>query len=1022
MASKQINIDVNSKSTGKGFESAAKAAQKMGDDVKGTAKDLDKLGTAGEKAGEKTSQGLKKISYTMEGIRKDGTKVSYTIDGVAKSGAKIGDSINKGATTARISLGRLKQEGDRSASGLRKSFSDVGKSIGTDVGKGAERAGQQIDKGIGGGSTRARISLGRLKSEGTQTGSALGTTFGHVGSTIGNSIAKGAQTGTNALGKLGQAGRTAGSSISKGMSSATSSMDGLGTALTGLLGGFGAMQLAQQAWTGATQAQFSQAELAIKVGDKAAKQYVATIQDIVAEVPGDDSFMNQILTGSLAAQTNLTGAELKALANGVADYSIKSKAIGKSMIETQQDLKEYITTGNTSQLERDSILKSQLGTLEGQKTVSARIVALNKALAEAGYKGLSQLQVASIKLEEITGKFQSTLTKIGGGFLIIIEPLLDVFLTLDEKTKGLSTTFITIAAALGLIGVAGIALLPVFGEISVALLTLTGEATVLGAISSIALGPIGIAILGISAAVAAGIYIWGRWSDQITNTIGKIKSGDWSGAGQNIVAAFKWVGGKIYNILVNIPSMIGNAAGSFVDLGSKFIKWLITGLNSVDNWLNQIMAKMLDPTNAVTSAGKKTGDYFGKGLVDWLINNGPKIASNIWNMFTKVIPKIAIIGFKIIGLFAEYTRQGLVNIGASIGKINWLGLLGKAASQLVKWGSQFWGWIVQGLTGANAGIDTLLSAAFGGSSSGGTGASSGASGGKAKTAGQAAGKSWLQGLIEWVTANGPTIINTLYTIFARVLPLLGMLAIKIGILVVRYIVTGLASGAGRILNNLTAPFRKAYSRIMNWWGSLKAYIRSGITGKISILTDAINWARQKYNDLRNYIMGNPIVQKIVSVVTGGGPAGPGQARGPNISRARGVDYDKLNLNYENYAGHQKNAITASNCMSGNCVDMSLGLMAMNEGKGNLVSGTWNGGPHVWYQDPSGKQLDPARKALQNTWMPPARGPGDNGQVIIQQNFQGGVYGDDYIKQVAYNAARQGASQGLTGNSEITGGY
>jgi hypothetical protein len=114
-----------------------------------------------------------------------------------------------------------------------------------------------------------------------------------------------------------------------------------------------------------------------------------------------------------------------------------------------------------------------------------------------------------------------------------------------------------------------------------------------------------------------------------------------------------------------------------------------------------------------------------------------------------------------------------------------------------------------------------------------------------------------------------------------------------------------------------------------------------------------------------------------------------------MSGARGP-FDGIGLHYENYQGAQKNAWTAAGNLSGNCVDMSLGLIAA-AGTGSLVSGTWNGGPHVW-ANIGGKNYDPARKALEGTWNPPARGPGANvGPAVI---IQGDVYGfDDFQRKV-----------------------
>jgi hypothetical protein len=76
------------------------------------------------------------------------------------------------------------------------------------------------------------------------------------------------------------------------------------------------------------------------------KDYIKTIQQVVAEVPGDDTFMNNLLSGAVARQTNLSTDEIKMLGNATADYLTTSQAMGKSAIETQMDLKEYIQIMN----------------------------------------------------------------------------------------------------------------------------------------------------------------------------------------------------------------------------------------------------------------------------------------------------------------------------------------------------------------------------------------------------------------------------------------------------------------------------------------------------------------------------------------------------------------------------------------------------------------------------------------------------------------------------------------------------
>lgn len=334
-------------------------------------------------------------------------------------------------------------------------------------------------------------SSGQASSAITKIGSAAtGTTsplsrMGSVGVQSNVQIAKSGEAATQSLARTGSMGLNAGNSISRGATVGSKSIDNItrsaenanhglsemGNLAGMLMGGYGAMQIATSMWTGATTKQFNAAYLGTKMSTAAANDYITQIQKIVAEVPGDDTFMNNLMTGAVAKQTNLTSSELKMLGIASADYLTVSQNMGKSALETQMDLKEYILTGNTSQLERDSILKQQMSTLEGQGTVSERILALNKALQAEGYAGLSQLDIASIKAEELKGKFQLAGTAIGEKILPSIEKAVDYLLELDEKTGGWSTQ-IGLAGA-GVVAL-GLALGPIVWSAKEVLSSVTG--------------------------------------------------------------------------------------------------------------------------------------------------------------------------------------------------------------------------------------------------------------------------------------------------------------------------------------------------------------------------------------------------------------------------------------------------------------------------------------------------------------------------------------------------------------------
>lgn len=362
----------------------------------------------------------------------------YRIDLVLSGKSQIQQMMNQASGSVKTGMDKIKG----SAKSTETSLSQVGKT--------GSRIGNEVSRG----STSASNSLSRLRSVSSNVFTTITQGAGRGGDSIGKEVSRGSTTASASLSRLSGVASNTFSSMGKGISSVMDGLDGIGGIISGVIGGFGLMTIAQAAWTGSTQKQFNQAYLQTKMSKDAADEYIKSIQTIVAEVPGDDTFMNTLLTGAVARQTSITTTELKALGNAAADYMVVSQNQGKSMIETQMDLKEYIQTGNTSQLERDSILKNQMSTLEGQETVSDRILALNKALNDEGYAGLSQLDIATIKAEELKGKFQLSATALGEKVLPYIEQFIDFMLELDEKTGGLSTHMILIGGGVVALGMA----------------------------------------------------------------------------------------------------------------------------------------------------------------------------------------------------------------------------------------------------------------------------------------------------------------------------------------------------------------------------------------------------------------------------------------------------------------------------------------------------------------------------------------------------------------------------------------
>ena len=215
------------------------------------------------------------------------------------------------------------------------------------------------------------------------------------------------------------------------------------------------------------------------------------------------------------------------------------------------------------------------------------------------------------------------------------------------------------------------------------------------------------------------------------------------------------------------------------------------------------------------------------------------------------------------------------------------------------------------------------------------------------------------------------------------------------------------------------------------------YIRNGVTGAIRIglgaLRNAYDTARGYWNDIRGWFSntlhlnisgpgGSGVVGRVENdanrvintlkkayhnpvgtaigaaewVVTHAGP----NIRGPDHkSKIDALKESFSGFRYERYANHQKSIGQVLKDKAGNCVDLTLAGMAVGNAIGipsSMKLGTWDGGGHA-YGNFDGENLDFARKALNNTYTPPIRGPGNSGgDINFEVNIKGDVNGiEDY---------------------------
>lgn len=251
----------------------------------------------------------------------------------------------------------------------------------------------------------------------------------------------------------------------------------------------------------------------------------------------------------------------------------------------------------------------------------------------------------SAPMKDILG---ATIFLVGGltTLFLIVGPTISLFEKLAGSIAGNLTKFAgleegatLVEGALGSLGKVGILSME---EVVVGV----DEAGVAMMGLDVAIGPVGWALLALTAIVAAGIYIWANWHDQVMQLWGDLTGGDWGGAAAMIGNAFNYAGQQIWNFLANLPMMLAGAIGNFAAWGAKaaetLLQSLVNGLYSLATGLANILGEMLEPAgNAGSEAGSDMGSKLITGLSDWIRDNGPTVVYDLEVLFGKVLPLVA---------------------------------------------------------------------------------------------------------------------------------------------------------------------------------------------------------------------------------------------------------------------------------------------------------------------------------------------------------------------------------------------
>lgn len=214
----------------------------------------------------------------------------------------------------------------------------------------------------------------------------------------------------------------------------TNLSDGVGKAKQGVLELKDALKEVEQA---GMQSEQNKAFLEMNLGADKAKQTYQDISDIVASMPGDDNTMRSVLSTAQALGNDLNPQEMEAATKTMADYMAGSATMGKMATESQQDIMKYLLDGNTAELERGSIVSSQVDKLKEANTFQERQAAMQEVLNDLGYGGISTQDTMLNKQAEWEGMLYNSQDALSSMWLGAEKGAMDYILQLNDATNGL---------------------------------------------------------------------------------------------------------------------------------------------------------------------------------------------------------------------------------------------------------------------------------------------------------------------------------------------------------------------------------------------------------------------------------------------------------------------------------------------------------------------------------------------------------------------------------------------------------
>lgn len=405
--------------------------------------------------------------------------------------------------------------------------------------------------------------------------------------------------------------------------------DGISKAKQGMSELKDAIQEVEQA---GMQSEQNKAFLEMNLGAEEANKQMQQISDTVAKMPGDDNTMRSVLSTAQALGNDLKPEEMEAATKTMADYMSGSATMGKMATESQQDIMKYLLDGNTAELERGSIVSSQVDKLKDANTFMERQAAMQQVLNDLGYGGISTQDTMLNKQAEWEGMLYNSSDALSSMWLGAEKGAMDYVLQLNDATDGLAGMAIVAGSVAGgpiIDAVSGLAQmatgmkaikdlgfisflkeLEITTKLSAAAdWLLSGAQAVLNAIMS--MNPIVLVVLALVALAAA--LIWAYYNvdwframvDNAWNSIVQFGQQIWAFVSGAIAAFVAWTDGASAQVSGFVSWLVGaivSAGASLVARVQAVFSAVWSVISAAMNMWNQATAKAREIANAIGAA------------------------------------------------------------------------------------------------------------------------------------------------------------------------------------------------------------------------------------------------------------------------------------------------------------------------------------------------------------------------------------------------------------------------------------